>query len=156
MIKWNTLIMTFIKTQTREHLLKQISINIIRNIFCSCSQWTTSLQCSGYLRSLRDWCCCSLRRVLLLFLFVEQNGVYCWTSVLQVVKRCWWKGSINARSKNSVYIQLISFSVKFIIVQVSIAFLSKPSCARTLESTSSLISSVPCWLGVCRFSRRGN
>ena len=37
----------------------------------------------------------------------------------QVVKRCWWKGSINARSKNSVYNKLITFSVEINIVQIS-------------------------------------
>ena len=79
----------------------------------------TSQQCRGSCWSLRDWCCCSWRRVLFVFLFVEQNVVFCWTSHLQVIKSCWWKRSINARSKNSVYIQLIIFPVDFNINQIS-------------------------------------
>ena len=97
--------------------------------------------------SLREWCSWRRRRVLFVFLFVEQIDVFCWTSHLQVVKGCWREGSINARSKNSVYIQLIIFSVEFNIIQIT-RHLSKPSCAPTLESTSSLISCVLCWLGV--------
>ena len=117
MIKLNKLIIIYIKTQY--YLLEQFSLNIIRNIFSSCSKWTTSQQCRGSCWSLRDWCCCYWRRVLSVFLFVEQNGFLCWTSHLQVVSRCRWKGSINARSKNSVYIQLIIFPKEFNIVQIS-------------------------------------
>ena len=86
-------------------------------MFYSCSKWTTSQQCRGSCWSLSDWCCC-WRRALFVFLFVEQNGVFCRTSHLQVVKRCRWKGSINAHSKNSVYIQLIIFPVEFNVVQI--------------------------------------
>ena len=133
--------------------MKQGSINIIRNIFYSCSKWTTAQQCRGSCWYFRDWCCCCWRIVLFVFFFVEQNGVFLWTSHshLQVVKRCRWKRSTNARSENSVYIQLIIFPVEFNVVQTADTWyplVSKPSCAPTIESTSSLISCVPCWLGV--------
>ena len=78
-------------------------------------------------------------------------GVFCWNSHLQVFKRCRWKEIINARSKTSVYIQLIIFPVEFNIVQISrhmIPACAKPFSAPTLGSNSSLISCVPCWLGV--------
>ena len=42
MIKWNTVIIIYNKTQLRQYLLEQISISIIKNIFHSCSKWTTS------------------------------------------------------------------------------------------------------------------
>ena len=130
MIKWNTLVIIIIKTQTRYYLLKHFSISIITNNFHSCSKWTNSQQCRWPCWSLSDWCCCC-RRV---FLFVEQNGVVCWTSNLQVVKRCWWKGSINARSKNSVYIELIIFLVEFNIVQISSRHLIS-ACVQALLCT---------------------
>ena len=99
--------------------MEQIFINKIRNIFYSCSEWTISQQCRGECWSHRNWCCWKTKRVLLVVLFVVQNGDFCWTSHVQVVKRCCWKGSINARSENSVYIDLIIFSVKFNIVHIS-------------------------------------
>ena len=65
---------------------------------------------------LRDWWC--WRRVLCVIRFAEKNEIFCWTSCLQVVKRCWWRRGINARSKDSVHIQLIFFSVESNIVQI--------------------------------------
>ena len=58
-----------------------------------------------------------------------------WGSLLnlQVVKRCWWKGSINARSRRSVYMQLIIFPVDFNIVQISRLLI--PSCVQTFLCT---------------------
>ena len=137
LIKQSTLIIIYIKTQTRYYLLKQISINIIRNFFYSCSKWTTSQQCRGLCWPLSDWCCfcCCCRRVLFVFLFVEQNGVFCWTSILQLVKRCRWKGSINARSKDSLYIQLILFPLEFNIVQISRHLI--PACVQAFLCTYS-------------------
>ena len=128
MIKRNTLIISRIKTQTRFYILKQISSNIMRSIFYSCSKWTICQQCRVSCWSLRDWCSCFWRRVLFVFLFVEQNGVFCWTSHLQVVKRCRWKGSINARSKHSVYFRLIIFPLVFNIVQISRLLI--PACVQ--------------------------
>ena len=77
-----------------------------------------SQKCRASCWSSRDWCCSRRRRVLLVFLFVGQNGVFCWTSHLQVVKRR-WKGNINARSKNGIYIQVVVFPVDFDIIQIS-------------------------------------
>ena len=54
----------------------------------------------GSCQSLRDWFCG--RRSPLVLLFVEQNGVFCWTSAPKFVKRCWWNGGIDAFSKESV------------------------------------------------------
>ena len=76
----------------------------------------TSQQCWGSFWSLTD--CFYWRRVLLVLFLVEQNGVACWTSFLQNVKCCWWKAGINARFKDSVYIQLVIFPVVVKIVQI--------------------------------------
>ena len=97
-------------------LVKQISINIIGNYLNYCSKRATSHQQRESCWSIRHWCC--WRRVLLLLLFVEQIGVFCWISHLQAVKCCWWKRSINTLSKDSVYIQLILFAVDSAIVQI--------------------------------------
>ena len=59
-----------------------------------------------------------LERVPLVLFFVEQNGVFCWPSVLQVAIGCWWKRGINASSQESVYMQLIFLLVDFNIVEI--------------------------------------
>ena len=130
--------------------MKQISTNILRNIFSSCSKWTSSQQFRGSCWSIRDWCCWKRRRVLFVFLFVEQNVVFCWTSHLQIIKRCWWKGGINARSKTAStsswsISQLNSTSSRYTDTWYALVTIS---CATTLESTSSIISCVSCWLGL--------
>ena len=97
--------------------------------------------------SLKGWCC--KRRVLIVLLFVRQNGVFCWTSHLQVVKRCWWKLDINAPSKNSVYIQLISFTVYFKMVQIR-HFITAGVHVLCNYSWQHFVSHLqsPTWLGV--------
>ena len=74
---------------------------------------------------------------------------------LQVVKLCRWKGSINARSKNSVYIQLIIFPVEFDIVQISrhmitacvqaflTLVLAPDGCSRTVDFETTTSSKLP-------------
>ena len=128
-IKWNRLSIIYIKTPTRYYLLKQIWTNLIRNLYCFCSQWKSSQQCRWSCLSLKDWCGC--RRVLLVLLFIQNNGVFRWTSHLQVVKRCWWKVGISAWSRDSVYIQLIILPVEFNIVQIRCLI---PVCVHILST----------------------
>ena len=127
--------------------MNQISIGIIGNIFCSCSKWTTSQWCRGSCWSLRDWCCWRGRMFLCVVIFVEQNGVFCWTSSQNpVVKFCWWKGSMNAWwKKASTYCSSFFSKIQHRPDQQTFVSIS---CATTLESTLSLISCVPWWLGV--------
>ena len=71
----------FLNKKQSSTFWNKTSQNIVKNIFYSCSKWTTSQQCRGLCWPFRDWCCCCCwRRVLLVFLFVEQNGVFCLTS----------------------------------------------------------------------------
>ena len=116
MIKWNMLCIFYNKLDTQFILLKQNSLEIIRNSFWFCSIWTTFQQCRRSCWPLRD--CCCWRTVLPVFFFVEHKGLFCRTHHLQVVKRCWWKGGINTQPKNGVYIQLVIFPVEFEIVQI--------------------------------------
>ena len=80
-----------------------------------------------------------------LVLLLEEScwEVFCWTSHLQVVKRSWWKRSINTRPKIAStsswsFSQLNSTSSRS--ADTWYLLVSKTSCAPTLENTSSLIS----------------
>ena len=116
-------------------------------MFNSCSIRTTFQQCKGLYWFLRDWY--RWGRVLFVLFYVGQNGVFCSTSHLQVVKRYWWKGVIHARSKNCVYMQLIISPVEFKIVHIRHLMPAsiKILCTYTW-STSLLISIVPSCLEV--------
>ena len=94
-------------------------MNIIRNIFSSCSKRTTSQQCRGSCWSLRDWCPCCWGRVLFVFLFVEQNGVTAEAPISKSSNAVGKKGVSMPGLKNSVYDQLIIFPVELNIVQIS-------------------------------------
>ena len=86
----------------------------IRHLFNPSSIRTTSELpewLDGTLRHCNCW-----RRVLFVFLFFQHNGVFGWSSFsshLQVVERCWWKGSIYLSSKDSIQLQLKIFARGF-------------------------------------------
>ena len=127
--------------------MKQISINKIRNIFSSCSKWTTSQQCRGTLSETGvvgggrfSLSSSSSRRmgfsaeppISQSSIAVGEKGVS--MPGLKTASTSSWEfshyNSTSSRSADTWY-PLVSIS-----------------CAPTLESTSFLFSCVPCWLGV--------
>ena len=146
MTKWNTFYRNFVKTQAQKNFLNHSSLNIIRNILSSLSELMVFQQSMGFFRSSTDWCC--WRRKLLVLLFVEQNGVFWWTSHLQVVKRCGRKmisvhGLQTASTSNWSSSQKNSKPAR---LDTWYPLVSIP-CRPTLESIWSFISRIFSWLG---------
>ena len=78
------------------NLFKQIPITKFQHIFKPCPRKTTSEQPRRLSGTLKHWSC--WRRILLVFLFIQNNG---WSSFshLQVVQSCSWKKNIYPWSK---------------------------------------------------------
>ena len=87
----------------------------------------TSQQHRGSCWFFRD--CSCWKRVFLVLIVVEQNGVFCRFSHIKYVKRCWGRGDINSWSKDSVYFKLIIYSLEFNIVQIRYLI---PKCVHVL------------------------
>ena len=80
----------YIKKHTQNYLLKQLSVNKIRNIFNACSKTSTSQQSTGSFGSLWDYS--SGWQILFVVLIVDYKRIFCQSSLFQAFVRCWQKG----------------------------------------------------------------
>ena len=117
MIKRNTLIIFYIKTQTRWYLLKQISKNIVGYIFYSCSRSATSLQPGRFHGSDGLVCWWRRRSILLVFLFVQHNGVFNW-SLHRYIVNCNEKKGCLCLAWTLRLVQLWIFPVELYVFEI--------------------------------------
>ena len=89
------------------------------------------------------------RSFLLVFLFFQHSGVFNWSLHRFIVKCSWIEGGVYTWPEHCVYVPLWSFPFDLYVFEIGqLIAASVQVLSPTLESTSSLISCVPCWWGV--------